>query len=388
MKNYYATLEASPASTLEEIRQSYRRLAQEHIRDEAAFSDLMEAYEVLSNPTRRAEYDQAAFGGERTLAAPASLDRTAVLPSAPARAVVCPMAAGPQCPVQNAPGLLSDTFCPECGVVLESLSAGGDAETVPVPDIEDQPRFEEQTGRAHPLRPGLSSVGREGADVLLADRSISRQHAQVEVAKNGSVFVEDLGSTNSTRVNGVALVPRVPRVLADGDLVRFGNVSLTVRLPARPETMPTAEPPVVTSEPTAILETPPAPAVSAPAAIVAPPRLRLRGTGGPTAREILLSPGETTLGRRPENTIALSDDRYLSGRHVRFDIDSDIQTITDVGSSNGTTLNGARLAPGQPARLAPGDRLALGGTTYLVEEYAEEEPTTKDGPDDVQNDLP
>lgn len=381
MKNYYATLEASPASTLEEIRQSYRRLAQEHIRDESAFSDLMEAYEVLSNTTRRAEYDQAAFGGERTLTAPTSLDRTAVLSSSPARTVVCPMAAGPQCPVQNAPGPLSDTFCPECGVVTESLSAGEAAEAVS--DIEEHPRFEEQTGRTHPLRPGLSSVGREGADVLLADRSISRQHAQVEVAKDGGVFVEDLGSTNSTRVNGVTLVPRVPRALADGDLVRFGNVSVTVRLPTRPETRPADdELPVVAIEPTTILETLPAPIVSAP-------RLRLRGADGPTAREILLSPGETTLGRRPENTIALSEDRYLSGRHVVFDIGSDIQTITDVGSSNGTVLNGVRLVPGQPARLAPGDQLALGGTTYKVEEYTEDGPTmAEDGPNDIPNDLP
>ena len=62
LKNYYAILEVPVGCSLEEIRQAYRRLVQENLDNEAVFAELKEAYEVLTTPARRAEYDQAAWG--------------------------------------------------------------------------------------------------------------------------------------------------------------------------------------------------------------------------------------------------------------------------------------------------------------------------------------
>ena len=67
------------------------------------------------------------------------------------------------------------------------------------------------------------SIGRLAeCDVVLADDSVSRRHA--EVRRQGSeIVVVDLGSTNGTKVNGERVGERV---LDDGDVVTVGNVSL------------------------------------------------------------------------------------------------------------------------------------------------------------------
>lgn len=59
-------------------------------------------------------------------------------------------------------------------------------------------------------------------DVVLAEDSVSRRHA--EVRRQGSeIVVADLGSTNGTKVNGARVAERI---LADGDVVTIGNATL------------------------------------------------------------------------------------------------------------------------------------------------------------------
>jgi len=66
------------------------------------------------------------------------------------------------------------------------------------------------------------------ADLVLAEATISRAHAIVGFNAEG-FYVEDLGSTNGTRVNG----KRSPRAaLRDGDEVQLGKLQLRVRLPS------------------------------------------------------------------------------------------------------------------------------------------------------------
>ena len=65
------------------------------------------------------------------------------------------------------------------------------------------------------------TIGRhEECDLPLLDDQASRQHAQVSPAGNGYV-VEDLGSTNGTRVNGVVVDDLVG--LSDGDRIEIGH---------------------------------------------------------------------------------------------------------------------------------------------------------------------
>jgi pSer/pThr/pTyr-binding forkhead associated (FHA) protein len=72
-------------------------------------------------------------------------------------------------------------------------------------------------------------IGRgRGADLVLAEATISRTHAAVGFDESEGFFVQDLGSTNGTLVNGA----RHQRArLADGDEIQMGRLRLRVSLP-------------------------------------------------------------------------------------------------------------------------------------------------------------
>lgn len=71
-------------------------------------------------------------------------------------------------------------------------------------------------------------IGRgRSADLAIAEPTISRAHAAIGYGEDG-FFVQDLGSTNGTRVNGKRET-QVP--LHDGDEVQLGKLQLRVTLP-------------------------------------------------------------------------------------------------------------------------------------------------------------
>lgn len=59
---------------------------------------------------------------------------------------------------------------------------------------------------------------------------VSRIHAAFSV-QDGLAHLEDLESTNGTRINGLTLIPNQPYRLRDGDELEFGSARLTFRLP-------------------------------------------------------------------------------------------------------------------------------------------------------------
>jgi diguanylate cyclase (GGDEF)-like protein len=80
---------------------------------------------------------------------------------------------------------------------------------------------------------------------------------------------------------------------------------------------------------------------------------------------LLVGHDETTLGRSAENTFPL-DDMTVSRRHATVRADSLGQvTLTDDGSTNGTFVNGSRLAPGRAIGLEDGDRVQFGSGVVL-----------------------
>lgn len=92
---------------------------------------------------------------------------------------------------------------------------------------------------------------------------------------------------------------------------------------------------------------------------------RLRVESGPNAGQTFAIDGPgATVGRQEGNTIVLDDPR-LSRRHLRLDLRDGALVATDLGSANGTLLNGVDLGDSRPLR--PGDRLQLGDTTLSVE---------------------
>ncbi len=73
-------------------------------------------------------------------------------------------------------------------------------------------------------------IGRgRGADAILADATISRAHAAIGFETTDGFFVQDLGSTNGTLLNG----ERQKRgSLRDGDQIQIGKLVLRVSLPS------------------------------------------------------------------------------------------------------------------------------------------------------------
>ena len=72
------------------------------------------------------------------------------------------------------------------------------------------------------------TIGREPDNrVALPLNVLSRHHAKVYCA-NGSWFVEDLDSANGTFVRSKQLAPNAKCELANGDIVRFGTVAMSI----------------------------------------------------------------------------------------------------------------------------------------------------------------
>jgi pSer/pThr/pTyr-binding forkhead associated (FHA) protein len=69
----------------------------------------------------------------------------------------------------------------------------------------------------------LIGRGESGAGNLQGDREISRRHARVYPGEGGALVVEDLGSTNGTKVNDRAITG--PRVIRPGDRIAIGETN-------------------------------------------------------------------------------------------------------------------------------------------------------------------
>ena len=88
--------------------------------------------------------------------------------------------------------------------------------------------------------------------------------------------------------------------------------------------------------------------------------LNPRGGGDP----IPLHKPEILVGRRPSCDICL-DFHNISGKHCKLSFLNSVWHIRDLGSTNGTTLNGARLV--SEHSLMPDDELGIAGHLFTLE---------------------
>jgi FHA domain len=79
-----------------------------------------------------------------------------------------------------------------------------------------------------------------------------------------------------------------------------------------------------------------------------------------------LNSAQLTIGRGNQNDIAIATDEYASARHARFEPRQDGVWVQDLGSTNGTYLNGTRLD--SPRRLTRGDIVRVGETDLRYEQ--------------------
>jgi pSer/pThr/pTyr-binding forkhead associated (FHA) protein len=83
---------------------------------------------------------------------------------------------------------------------------------------------------------------------------------------------------------------------------------------------------------------------------------------------------ELIIGRQAPEPGRLADDEEISRSHARISLDaSGFCTIEDLGSMNGTFVNGLRISG--PHTLAQGDTIELGSTTLVVRDVPSQAPT-------------
>jgi hypothetical protein len=121
-----------------------------------------------------------------------------------------------------------DLRLPQESMILRPHQAQGILPVAPQPDlgrlvVAKSPALEE--GNVFELDVATLSVGRgSGNDIpISADEYASSRHARFEPRRDG-LYVEDVGSTNGTFVNGIRVTRE--RKLTPGDIVRVGQTDL------------------------------------------------------------------------------------------------------------------------------------------------------------------
>ncbi|MDR5807947.1 FHA domain-containing protein [Caballeronia sp. LZ019] len=183
---------------------------------------------------------------------------------------------------------------------------------------------------------------------------LSRRHARIFI-EHGHAYIADLASKNGTALNGTP-VRDVPMRLANGDEIAFGN-RLAYRVQFVPRRRRTHAP--------------------KPLALTLDPQHDDRG----------LSPIELTkfpflVSKTDETFARYRNDyphqvNYVSRRHAHVFLRGGAPFVEDLGSTNGTFVNGQRMSD-HAVELKNGDTLAFGGThfAYRVHLHDEEGEST------------
>jgi pSer/pThr/pTyr-binding forkhead associated (FHA) protein len=107
------------------------------------------------------------------------------------------------------------------------MQIGGDNQTTVGLEVRDQI----VVGRADPpanFHPDLDLTPYGGQK-----NGVSRRHVIITQGDK-TLYIQDLGTTNGTRINGFQLEPQQPYRLRDGDELELGRVRITVRFVRSP----------------------------------------------------------------------------------------------------------------------------------------------------------
>jgi pSer/pThr/pTyr-binding forkhead associated (FHA) protein len=207
------------------------------------------------------------------------------------------------------------------------------------------------------------------SDVVAAGDDVSRRHAEIRLFPHGYVVTDT--SANGTIVNGQKLT--APRVLARADVLRIGSDEYRFYADFKP--VESAPPPLhgIPTAPPPAMATPQLndtlhgfPATPAPGSVPAlqPLASLLIRSGTLKGRRMPVRATQVTIGRADSCDIVLPESS-VSTLHARLQRREGVWTITDLGSTNGTVVDGERLQDEVP--LSPGASLKLGEVMALFE---------------------
>lgn len=203
----------------------------------------------------------------------------------------------------------------------------------------------------HPERILVDGVTRIGADsgneIHLEGGRMPPMLCEIRVQGEGAALnVPKLEGAPAVSVNGRPVDGAI--ALRVGDQLRFGAVLVRV-VPV--------EPPPVAGLPEGLGED-----TGATRVRMAVPKYVLRGLSGPIFGKMFPVPGQVVLGRQPECDIPLTAGE-ISRRHAQLKPTADGVAVEDLGSANGTYVNGQRV---QQAIMKPGDELRLDTLRFML----------------------
>jgi pSer/pThr/pTyr-binding forkhead associated (FHA) protein/S1-C subfamily serine protease len=238
----------------------------------------------------------------------------------------------------------------------------------------------ERSGEIHEFACTEVGVGRDpGLQLSMADEGrkvVSAHHARLFHRDNGW-WIEDSGSRNGTFLDDQRLAARSPRPVTPGGIIRLGRTGPRYSVQAVTEarsstTLLEGDVPVSPSAPTVPLEV----VTADPASIAEPPKRgpRLVLFAESTGERMEAHGPRTRIGRAKECELrpVADNDTSISRMHAEIEWRRDGSLVVrDLGSRNGTYVNGTRVDDEHPLKL--GDRLSLGptGPTFLIEELQE-----------------
>jgi pSer/pThr/pTyr-binding forkhead associated (FHA) protein len=181
------------------------------------------------------------------------------------------------------------------------------------------------------------SIGRDSRNLVqLPDPSVSLLHARLVPGSQGYALIDE-NSTNGTFLNGSRVAPGASRPLGDGDRIQLGRAQLRVRFQT-----PSSAPEAAFSTQDIALALVQGALIQAGSTVT--PRLTV--LSGPDRGLQLVLHEERTyiLGRDESADLRLRDDD-ASRRHTSIVRRGSRLWVVDLGSKNGTLLDGRRLAP-------------------------------------------
>ncbi|HET7845175.1 MAG TPA: FHA domain-containing protein [Xanthomonadales bacterium] len=194
-------------------------------------------------------------------------------------------------------------------------------------------------------QPGELTIGSAGDNhVVLQADGVQPHHACIVVDNRGfTLFVRDADAW--THVN--ARPVREKAILRFGDVVSLQSVNIVLK--------PDSDD-IVSGDT-------PKPAGGALAEAQMPPKVVLRGVSGPYFGKVIAVQSQLTIGKGTDCDLVL-DEPEMSRKHARIEIGATEIAFRDLGSTNGTSINGVQV---RDAMLYTGDQIAFASNRFLVE---------------------
>ena len=200
-----------------------------------------------------------------------------------------------------------------------------------------------EPGRIYELNEDTVTIGRgRRNEVIIHDNEVSREHCRL-VKVLFDYEIHDLESTNGTYLNGRP-VGNAATPIFDKNIIELGDGIVLEYIVSR-EAMPILEP--APSAIPVVVKTP----------VINDYYLVMRRKGQLLPEVYLLDSPVVDIGRNLDNTICLVENQ-VSRFHMRLSRMDDYYTVEDLGSVNGTTVNGKRID--KPVDLKSGDYIAIG----------------------------